>query len=131
MKINKSNRIGTWSVRVRLATLLGTASFVTMAKAKPRVLGEVVAQAEEIPEMVLITGSLIRGTTRGRCARHQSGPRGLCHGGRYDHRRSVPDLPGRERAAQFGRNQHRRDHRARRQSQPPRPGYGYRDAIAA
>ena len=53
----------------RLATLLGTASFLTMANViadRDRAYaGEVeVAQApEEIPENVLITGSLIRGTT--------------------------------------------------------------------
>ena len=47
----------------RLATLLGTASFLTMGNAiDAHAQGEVVAQADEIPETVLITGSLIRGT---------------------------------------------------------------------
>src|SRR4030095_743353 len=47
----------------RLATLLGTASFLTMGSAiDAKAQGEV-AQADEIPETVLITGSLIRGTT--------------------------------------------------------------------
>jgi iron complex outermembrane receptor protein len=46
----------------RLTALLGTASFLTMAQAEGVYAGEVIAQAEEIPETVLITGSLIRGT---------------------------------------------------------------------
>ena len=42
---------------------MGSASLLTMANAIPAVAqGMVVAQAEEIPETVLITGSLIRGT---------------------------------------------------------------------
>src|SRR5262247_3251926 len=46
-----------------LGTLLGTASLGTMAGAIPAFAqGQAVAQAEEIPETVLITGSLIRGT---------------------------------------------------------------------
>src|SRR5262245_4644630 len=51
-----------FSAQARLATLLGTASFFAMANAGDAYAGEVVAQAEEIPETVLITGSLIRGT---------------------------------------------------------------------
>jgi iron complex outermembrane receptor protein len=47
----------------RLTALLGTASLLTMTQAEGVFAGEVVAQAEEIPETVLITGSLIRGTT--------------------------------------------------------------------
>jgi len=47
----------------RLTALLGTASFLTIAQTEGVFAGEVVAQAEEIPETVLITGSLIRGTT--------------------------------------------------------------------
>jgi iron complex outermembrane receptor protein len=51
------------SARAKLATLLGTASVFAMASAGDAYAqGEVVAQAEEIPETVLITGSLIRGT---------------------------------------------------------------------
>src|SRR5262245_43681497 len=46
----------------RLTTLLGTASLIAIASASEVYAGEVVAQAEEIPETVLITGSLIRGT---------------------------------------------------------------------
>ena len=46
----------------RLATLLGTASFLTMGNAIDAHAQAEVAQAEEIPETVLITGSLIRGT---------------------------------------------------------------------
>ena len=46
-----------------LTALLGTASLLAMAQAEGVYAGEVVAQAEEIPETVLITGSLIRGTT--------------------------------------------------------------------
>jgi outer membrane receptor protein involved in Fe transport len=46
----------------RLTTLLGTASLLTIAQWEVLHAGEVVAQAEEIPETVLITGSLIRGT---------------------------------------------------------------------
>ena len=46
-----------------LATLFGTASVLSLANATDALAqGEVVAQAEEIPETVLITGSLIRGT---------------------------------------------------------------------
>ena len=43
--------------------LLGTASLLAMAQAEGVYAAEVIAQAEEIPETVLITGSLIRGTT--------------------------------------------------------------------
>ncbi len=47
----------------RLAALLGSASLMTMANTSPALAqGEMVAQADEIPETVLITGSLIRGT---------------------------------------------------------------------
>src|SRR5258705_3256120 len=47
----------------KLATLLGTASLLTMANAiSAYAQGQQVAQNEEIPETVLITGSLIRGT---------------------------------------------------------------------
>src|SRR5262245_1416068 len=45
------------------AALLGSASLLTIASTMPVLAqGEAVAQAEEIPETVLITGSLIRGT---------------------------------------------------------------------
>jgi outer membrane receptor protein involved in Fe transport len=47
---------------IRLATLFGTASIVAMAAGSAAWGGEMVAQAEEIPETVLITGSLIQGT---------------------------------------------------------------------
>jgi hypothetical protein len=47
----------------RVTTLLGTASLLAIAQAEDVHGAEVVAQAEEIPETVLITGSLIRGTT--------------------------------------------------------------------
>ena len=46
----------------RVTTLLGTASLLTMAQAEGAYGAQVVAQADEIPETVLITGSLIRGT---------------------------------------------------------------------
>src|SRR5688572_11282194 len=46
----------------RLTALLGTASLLTLAQAQAVFAGEVIAQADEIPETVLITGSLIRGT---------------------------------------------------------------------
>src|SRR6185503_17244385 len=46
----------------RLTTLLGTASLLAIAQTEGVHAAEVVAQAEEIPETVLITGSLIRGT---------------------------------------------------------------------
>jgi len=50
--------------RTKLSALLGTASFFVMANTSPSLAqGEMVAQADEIPETVLITGSLIRGTT--------------------------------------------------------------------
>jgi outer membrane receptor protein involved in Fe transport len=45
-----------------LTALLGSVSLLTVASAMPAFAGEAVAQAEEIPETVLITGSLIRGT---------------------------------------------------------------------
>ena len=51
------------AVGAKLATLLGTASWLTMANIVPgHAQGMAVAQADEIPETVLITGSLIRGT---------------------------------------------------------------------
>ena len=46
----------------RLTALLGSASLLTLAQSEGVYAGEVVAQAEDIPETVLITGSLIRGT---------------------------------------------------------------------
>ena len=46
----------------RVTTLLGTASLLTMAQVEHSYPAEMIAQAEEIPETVLITGSLIRGT---------------------------------------------------------------------
>ena len=46
----------------RVTTLLGTASLLTMAQAEGILGAEMVAQIDEIPETVLITGSLIRGT---------------------------------------------------------------------
>src|SRR5690242_15262124 len=46
----------------RVTTLLGTASFLAMTQSEQLYAAEMVAQAEEIPETVLITGSLIRGT---------------------------------------------------------------------
>ena len=46
----------------RVTTLLGTASLLAMAQAEGAYAAEMVAQADEIPETVLITGSLIRGT---------------------------------------------------------------------
>jgi iron complex outermembrane receptor protein len=45
-----------------LAALLGSASVLALATATDSNAGEMVAQAEDIPETVLITGSLIRGT---------------------------------------------------------------------
>src|SRR6266853_2240688 len=56
------------TLSAKLATLLGSASLLTMANAisayaqGQQVAQGQVAQAEEIPETVLITGSLIRGT---------------------------------------------------------------------
>ena len=50
----------------RLATLLGTASVLSMGHALDAHAADVVAQVEDIPETVLITGSLIRGTTAAR-----------------------------------------------------------------
>ena len=47
----------------RLTALLGTASLFALVQGERAYAGEAVAQAEEIPETVLITGSLIRGTT--------------------------------------------------------------------
>src|SRR6185503_9118712 len=50
------------SLSAKLASLLGSASLLTMANAMPAYAQDMTAQAEEIPETVLITGSLIRGT---------------------------------------------------------------------
>src|SRR5262245_22453577 len=52
----------TTSRGARVSSLLGTASLLTLAQTHGVLGGEVVAQAEDIPETVLITGSLIRGT---------------------------------------------------------------------
>src|SRR6266436_6692691 len=57
-----SSSLGLDAYGVRLATLLGSASLLTMANALPAYAQAQTAQAEEIPETVLITGSLIRGT---------------------------------------------------------------------
>src|SRR5262249_7507871 len=51
------------TLSAKLAMLLGSASMLTMANAMPAYAQGMVAQGEEIPETVLITGSLIRGTT--------------------------------------------------------------------
>ncbi len=52
------------SAAARLATLLGTASLLAMADAAPvSAQAQVAAPADEVPEIVLITGSLIRGTS--------------------------------------------------------------------
>jgi iron complex outermembrane receptor protein len=59
MNLSKS---GLSASATRFATLLGTASAFALSNAIDAFAGEVVAQAEEIPETVLITGSLIRGT---------------------------------------------------------------------
>src|SRR5215216_5381953 len=45
-----------------IATLLGSVSLLAVAGAMPALAQGQVTQAEEIPETVLITGSLIRGT---------------------------------------------------------------------
>src|SRR5215471_3992523 len=50
-----------YTLSAKLATLLGSASLLTMANAMPA-QAQMTAQAEEVPETVLITGSLIRGT---------------------------------------------------------------------
>src|SRR5215470_19256749 len=51
------------NISAKLAALLGSASFLAIANAMPaEAQGMAVAQAEEVPETVLITGSLIRGT---------------------------------------------------------------------
>jgi iron complex outermembrane receptor protein len=51
------------SISAKLAALLGSASFLALVNAMPAYAqGMAVAQAEEVPETVLITGSLIRGT---------------------------------------------------------------------
>jgi len=50
------------ALSAKLAMLLGSASMLTIANAMPSYAQGMVAQAEEIPETVLITGSLIRGT---------------------------------------------------------------------
>jgi outer membrane receptor protein involved in Fe transport len=46
----------------QVAAFLGTTSLVAVTSEMPAVAGEMIAQADEIPETVLITGSLIRGT---------------------------------------------------------------------
>jgi len=48
--------------QAKLTSLLGTASMLAMTNAVPAYAQGQVAQADEIPETVLITGSLIRGT---------------------------------------------------------------------
>ena len=56
----KAQRLSARSTR--LATLFGTASLLTLAQTTTGHAQGEVAQAEEVPETVLITGSLIRGT---------------------------------------------------------------------
>ncbi len=89
----------------RLAALLGSASLMTMANASPALAqGEMVAQADEIPETVLITGSLIRGTAAVGVPVTNLSPQDFAHDRRAHHRRSVPHLPGRERGPRTGRD---------------------------
>src|SRR6185503_8294743 len=57
-----SSRRGLGAYTVRFATLLGTTSALAITSVLDAHAQGEVAQAEEIPETVLITGSLIRGT---------------------------------------------------------------------
>jgi iron complex outermembrane receptor protein len=50
------------TLSTQLTALLGSTSLVAVSGTMPAVAQEMVAQAEDIPETVLITGSLIRGT---------------------------------------------------------------------
>src|SRR5690349_25009422 len=59
MSITASRAVARKSIR--LAKLFGTASIVAMATSSAWSQGQMVAQNEEIPETVLITGSLIQG----------------------------------------------------------------------
>ena len=121
-----------FSARAKLATLLGTASFFAMANAgDAHAQGEMVAQAEEIPETVLITGSLIRGTAAVGVPVTNFSPQDFAMTGALHHRRPVPDLPGRQRRARPGRDQFGRQYRTRHQGQHPRPRHRHGDAFAA
>ena len=86
----------------RVTTLLGTASLLAIAQAEGVYAAEVVAQAEEIPETVLITGSLIRGTDRGRRAGDQSVAARFCHDGRAHRLGPVPHHPAVQRQSRPG-----------------------------
>ena len=114
----------------RLATLLGTASLLTMGNAIDAHAQGEVAQADEIPETVLITGSLIRGTTAVGVPVTNLSPQDFAHDGRPHHRRSVPHLPGRQRGPGSGRDHVGRQYRARHQGQPPRPRHRQRHPVA-
>src|SRR5262245_6477306 len=58
MDLNSARRI----LSTQLTALLGTTSLIAVSGTLPALAGEMVAQADEIPETVLIPGSLIRGT---------------------------------------------------------------------
>jgi iron complex outermembrane receptor protein len=50
------------TLSTQLTAFFGSTSLVAVSSAMPAIAAEMVAQAEDIPETVLITGSLIRGT---------------------------------------------------------------------
>jgi outer membrane receptor protein involved in Fe transport len=58
MDLNSARR----TLSTQLTALLGTTSLFAVSGTMPALAAEMVAQADEIPETVLITGSLIRGT---------------------------------------------------------------------
>ena len=99
----------------KLATLLGTASLLTMANAMAA-QAQQVAQAQmaqagpaEVPEQVLITGSLIHGAVAVGVPVTNLSPAGFRPDRRPDHRRPVQNDSGRQRvpgpvAVQSGAN---------------------------
>ena len=128
----KSSKSRLDALPVRLATLLGTASFLTISNAiDAYAQGEVVAQAEEIPETVLITGSLIRGTAAVGVPVTNLSPKDFATDRRPEHRRSLPVLPRRECDARSGvaTNSGAND-RTGHESQHSRPRHRHGDTFA-
>ena len=114
----------------RLATLLGTSSFLTMGYAIDAHAQGEVAQADEIPETVLITGSLIRGTTAVGVPVTNLSPMDFAMTGALTTADLFRTFPAANVAPGSGRDHVGREHRTRHQGEPARPRHRQRHPVA-
>ena len=111
----------------KLATLLGSASLLTMANAMTAQAQQLaqaqMAQAgpQEVPEQVLITGSLIRGTAAVGVPVTNLSPQDFAQTGALNHLRPVPHGSGRECVARRRGDPVGREHRETGAHQFARP----------